>query len=311
MARRHANLIVIPDGGGQTRHYRIPLLPLASLIAAGVLLAGFLVGSGYAFYEAYQARSSLVVVEMENQTLRAELLQLGGQIARLSGQVNDHIHIANQSRLLAGLPPYGREVAQLGVGGTPRAAEARASGGLTDGLARTVDVYHERLEQFDRQLQFQEQSLLEVRELLEAKRDELDHIPTINPVRGPHYISSGFGMRRDPFTGRPRHHNGLDLCAARGTPIVATANGKVVFAGKNGGFGRTIEIDHGNGYVTIYGHSDKLLVAEGDVVRRGDRIGLVGDSGRSTGVHLHYEIRQNDTAINPRRYLLDSDTRIG
>lgn len=311
MARRHANLIVIPEGGGETRHYRIPLLPLASLIAAAAVLVGVFVGAGFAVHQARQARSRLALVETENWALRGELLQLGGQIARLSGQVNDHIHIANQSRLLAGLPPFSREVAQLGVGGTPKTAGARPAHGLTDGLSRTVEVYHERLDQFDRQLRFQEQSLLEVRELLAAKRDELDHIPTINPVRGPHYISSGFGMRRDPFTGSPRHHNGLDLCAARGTPIVATADGKVVFAGKNGGFGRTIEIDHGNGYVTVYGHADKILVAEGEAVRRGDRIALVGDSGRSTGVHLHYEIRQHDAPINPRRYLLDGDTRIG
>lgn len=311
MARRHANLIVVPEGGGETRHYRIPLLPVAAFVAAGVLLAGVLFIAGYAMHHAYRAQGRLAIVEGENRALRGELLQLGGQIARLNTRVSEHVHLANESRLLAGLPPHGQDIARLGVGGTPRIGASRTGEGLTPSLERTVEVYHDRLDQFSRQLAFQEQSFLEVRQLLEGKRDELNHIPTINPVDGPHYVSSGFGMRRDPFTGRPRHHSGIDLCAPRGTPFVATANGTVVHAGNNGGFGRTVKIDHGNGFITVYGHADKILVKKGDEVRRGDRIGQVGDSGRSTGVHLHYEIQQNEAPVNPWRYFLESDSRIG
>lgn len=311
MPRPRANLVVIPDGGGETRHYRIPLISRHILIGVALLFVALICGAGFSILRMHRAGRLADAIRLENQVLRNELVSMGEQLTRIDGRVSKHIALANESRLLAGLPPYSEEVSRLGVGGTPGQTSPEIPDGLSSSLARSVAFYHDRLDQFTRQVGFQEQSFVEVRDLLEANREKLNHIPTIIPVDGSRYVSSGFGMRRDPFTGLARHHNGVDLSAARGTPFVSAADGKVVFAGRNGGFGKTIKVDHGNGYLTVYAHADKIFVKVGDEVRRGDLIGHVGDSGRSTGVHLHYEIHKDKIASNPRRYFLESDPHIG
>jgi len=195
-------------------------------------------------------------------------------------------------------------VALLGIGGVEGAAVLEKHMGLSNPVARTVGLYHDRLERLDRQLAFQEGSFVEVNQVVSASKEKLDHIPTIDPVVGPHYFSSGFGARRDPFTGQPAFHNGLDLSAPRGTPFCAPADGRVIYAGRQGRLGNVIKIDHRNGFQTIFGHADRLLVEKGQDVRRGDVIGEVGSTGRSTGSHLHYEIHKDDRAVNPRNYIL-------
>ena len=116
-------------------------------------------------------------------------------------------------------------------------------------------------------------------------------------------MSSGFGVRSDPFLRRRALHSGIDYAAARGTPIHTTAPGKVVSAGPSGGYGMMVEIDHGNGIHTRYGHMSKITVSAGQTVAKGERIGTVGSTGRSTGPHLHYEVRRNDRAIDPMRFI--------
>jgi murein DD-endopeptidase MepM/ murein hydrolase activator NlpD len=128
-------------------------------------------------------------------------------------------------------------------------------------------------------------------------------VPYRKPVVGEVEFTSGFGVRSDPFLGRPAMHTGLDFRAATGDPVRATANGKVVSAGWQGGYGRMVEVDHGNGLSTRYGHLSEIHVRVGDVVKIGQVIGAVGSTGRSTGPHLHYETRINDEAVNPTRFL--------
>lgn len=124
-------------------------------------------------------------------------------------------------------------------------------------------------------------------------------------------INNEFGFRRNPFGGRSyEFHSGMDIDGEKGDMLVAPANGKVLKAGWQGGYGYLIEIDHGNGLTTRYGHLSKLKVAVGDRIQRGQLIGLVGSTGRSTGPHLHYELRLNDKAINPRRFLPPEPTDI-
>ena len=138
---------------------------------------------------------------------------------------------------------------------------------------------------------------------LDALRLLTDRIPLARPMLSGYRLSSGFGMRRDPFNGRLARHEGLDFSAPTGTPIVAPASGTVTYAGWRSGYGRTIEISHGMGLMTRYGHMSKLSRKVGDSVTRGDQIGLVGNSGRSTGSHLHYEIRVNGTPRNPATFM--------
>ena len=116
-------------------------------------------------------------------------------------------------------------------------------------------------------------------------------------------ITSSFGERTDPFNGEGAFHSGIDISCSYGQPVIAPADGTVTYADAHPGYGRMIEIDHGNGIVTRYGHLSGFAVADGDPVRRGQVIGYVGLSGRSTGPHLHYEVRINDTPVNPHKYL--------
>lgn len=128
-------------------------------------------------------------------------------------------------------------------------------------------------------------------------------VPYRKPVVGEVEFTSGFGVRTDPFLGRPAMHTGLDFRASTGDPIRATANGKVSTAGWAGGYGNMVEIDHGNGLATRYGHMSKILVKVGDPIKIGQVIGLVGSTGRSTGSHLHYETRIDGEAVDPQRFL--------
>ena len=128
-------------------------------------------------------------------------------------------------------------------------------------------------------------------------------VPYRKPVIGEVEFTSGFGVRSDPFLGRPAMHTGLDFRASSGDPVRATANGKVVSSGWSGGYGRMVEVDHGNGLSTRYGHLSEISVRIGDVVRIGQVIGAVGSTGRSTGPHLHYETRIDGEAVDPQKFL--------
>jgi murein DD-endopeptidase MepM/ murein hydrolase activator NlpD len=128
-------------------------------------------------------------------------------------------------------------------------------------------------------------------------------VPYRKPVIGEVEFTSGFGVRSDPFLGRPAMHTGLDFRAATGDPVRATANGKVASSGWAGGYGRMVEIDHGNGLSTRYGHLSEINVKVGDSVRIGQVIGTVGSTGRSTGPHLHYETRIDGEAVDPQKFL--------
>lgn len=143
------------------------------------------------------------------------------------------------------------------------------------------------------------------RRVQEQKR-HWDAIPAISPVADDHWISSAFGWRRSPFTGKREFHSGIDMAGRRGTPIVAAADGSVVRVVRDRNLGRAVTLDHGNGIQTIYGHLDRVLVKKGQRVRRGEEIGEMGSTGRrSTGPHLHYAVKVDGKYVNPRNYMLD------
>ena len=141
------------------------------------------------------------------------------------------------------------------------------------------------------------------RSQMERLNRTLSLVPYRKPVIGEVEFTSGFGIRTDPFLGRPAMHTGLDFRAAMGDPVRATANGKVVSSGWAGGYGRMVEIDHGNGLSTRYGHLSEINVKVGDAIKIGQVIGAVGSTGRSTGPHLHYETRIDGEAVDPQKFL--------
>lgn len=179
-------------------------------------------------------------------------------------------------------------------------ADARMLG--VGGPAHAVTTADPAIDNLLRRVRFEQQSLTEIDRAVSGRAEELARIPSIWPVQG--WVTSGYGMRHDPFTGRREVHEGLDIVAPSGTGIVAPADGRVAFAGWKSGWGRVVEIDHGNGIRSFYGHCRALYVKPGARVRRGDRIAAVGSSGRSTGSHLHYGVKRNGVWVNPRSYVL-------
>lgn len=139
-------------------------------------------------------------------------------------------------------------------------------------------------------------------EKIAAQKDLLSATPSIRPTNG--WQSSGFGYRTDPFTKRTTMHKGLDFAAGRGTPIYAPADGIVSYVGREGGYGKIVSIDHGYGIVTRYAHNSKIHVKRGQKISRWDKIAEVGSTGRSSGPHLHYEVRLNGVPVDPENYIL-------
>ncbi len=149
----------------------------------------------------------------------------------------------------------------------------------------------------------QEESFLHLAELAEARQLSLAATPSIWPTTVG-WVSSCFGKRISPFTGRPSMHQGIDISAPLRTPVIAPALGKVVAVGWDGGLGNAVKIDHGQGIITQYGHLSKFAVKIGQGVTRGEVIGYVGNTGLSTGPHLHYEVSVNNVPTNPKKYLV-------
>jgi len=219
-----------------------------------------------------------------------DLLDVGatqGDLSRLAGGGIDVEPVPASPRVLRG---------SAGGAGQVAPGEATSVGdhvGLLEGQARLLARVASQ-----RQL-----SLQELVAELEDKHRRLASSPAVWPTEG--WLTSRFGTRISPFTGKRQFHSGIDIAGAMGTDVIATAAGKVVFAGKKGPMGRTVIIDHGFGIRTHYGHNDKVLVKKGERVERGHTVAKLGSSGRSTGPHVHYSVEVNGKAVNPLDYIFD------
>ena len=184
------------------------------------------------------------------------------------------------------------------MGGTALSMDELASDALdVSGLPASVRV---NVDQLLRETVLLKDSFEDIENKVKKQRTLLDHTPTIMPTTG--WFSSYFGRRRDPFTGRRQYHRGVDIASRKGTPIYATADGVVKNNIYDKNLGRLLIIDHGYGYETRYGHLHKSLVKKGQEVKRGQKIALMGSTGRSTSSHLHYEVKLNGQHQNPLNY---------
>ena len=161
----------------------------------------------------------------------------------------------------------------------------------------------QKLEKLSAEATRQEQSLQELQAYFQDQKSLLASVPSVWPTRG--WVTSDFGSRLDPYTSERVMHAGLDIAGPHGKEIVAPSDGTVVFAGLEGGYGNVLVIDHGYGIKTRYGHLSAIRVKAGERVKRGDIVAAMGNTGRSTGPHLHYEVRVNGIAQNPRKFILD------
>ena len=230
-----------------------------------------------------------------HERVQGHLNAMAMRLGELQAQMLRLENVGDRLARTAGLKPQELPSAP-GRGGAPSSLPSRnltvsEFGGLVDDLARQMDLRSDQL------------SVLEA--LLVHDSANRKFLPTLYPILDGWY-SSNFGYRIDPFTGQQSMHEGIDFPAEAGTPIVATASGKVIFADWHPAYGKMLEIDHGNGLVSRYAHTSSLAVKEGDLVVRGQRVATVGSTGRSTGPHLHFEVRLNGVPQNPARFLQTS-----
>jgi len=214
-------------------------------------------------------------------------------------QLSELYNEDDRLRILADIPKIDEDVRQVGIGGfiVPEVSMTHDD--------ETVSSLIFDLDKIERELRLQRASFGEIQKQFRDKADLIAHTPSISPLDGG-YVSSGFGMRRDPFTGRRAHHNGIDYSVERGTPIIASADGKVIFAKRTPGLGKLVIIDHGYGFRTAYGHMNRILIKKGQSVERWQKIGEVGSTGRSTAPHLHYEVHIERKAVDPLDYIYDN-----
>lgn len=260
--------------------------------AGGSDLAGRIAGLEKALLA---AESKGTVLAAERDRLRGKVRQLQARLDSLRQRQSGVLaHFRDRAR--HGLDPIERTVAMTGLDVDALVArvreEAQALGGPFIPAAGEMDgPLSEEVQRLEREMQ-----------RLVALRAALRSLPLTAPLDA-YWISSYFGKRRDPYNGRWAQHEGLDLAAQHGSPVVAAAPGKVVFTGRKPGYGRMVEIDHGYGIRTRYGHLDSIAVQAGTRLEHRGEIGKVGDTGRSTGSHLHYEIRVNGEALDPMNFL--------
>src|SRR5690349_6118991 len=202
---------------------------------------------------------------------------------------------------------HASEPAQAGIamGGPLAGGEGRM---IADGDAKPTPAPEDpdllkSLDNLDKKVKAQEQEARALKSYFEDQQALLASAPSIWPVRG--WVTSDFSVRLDPYTGERVMHEGMDVATGMGTPVRAPADGTVVFAGQEGGYGHVLVLDHGYGLKTRYGHLQRIDVKVGEKVKRGQFIAAVGNTGRSTGPHLHYEVRVNGVPDNPRKFILE------
>lgn len=289
---------------GKIRSSHIALVfSLVVLFGVGMLGLGFKLGMENVKYPEHQLTVSLrTLFDREQNRLDETKLRVESSIDAMALRLGEM-----ESRLLR-LDALGERLVELGdfddgefdfdsnpaMGGPESLDELEMDTSLPD-LFNEISSLQTRLD--DREMQL---SLIEEL-IMHTNLDDAIH-PAGKPINNG-WISSYFGMRKDPFTGRRAMHKGMDFTGKAGSDVVAVADGVVTWAGDRNGYGNLIEINHGKGFVTRYGHNNKMLVQVGDRVRQGQAIALMGSSGRSTGPHVHFEVIRNGKTINPTKYI--------
>jgi len=246
--------------------------------------------------------------QKNNKILENQILEQENKISILIDEIESLKEKDENLRKLLKIPSINDDIRKLGVGG---ADSIQSFNDLNYLLPNEFDLdkLPKNIAFIERSINLEKLSYKEIESILDEKIDYYLHYPAIYPVSlHDARRTSRYGYRRDPFTKTRRFHEGDDFSGPIGVEVRATANGTVISSKRYGSFGNYIEIDHGNGYVTVYGHLSKRDVHRGDKVERGEKIGEVGNTGRSTAPHLHYEILYNNKHINPNKYYFQMES---
>ena len=303
MNKKKYTIMILPDETTRVRKYRIPRTMVRGIL---VILAFLVLGLGYLVTDYYGVKK--MVAELDRLRLEArqqqqQLVTFAKSFDDLQGEMTRLRQFDMKLRVMADLDGVVYPEQIMGIGGENPEPFNPLEGELSFQDQAIISSMNKSLDRLKTEVSIQERSFQELVEYLEDQKSLLASTPSIWPVKG--WLTSIFGYRTSPFTGRREMHKGLDIATRNGTPIISPADGLVVFAGREGGFGNMIVIDHGYGITTRYGHCSSLDAKLGQKIKRGDVIARVGNTGRSTGPHVHYEVAVNGVSVNPSRYILN------
>jgi murein DD-endopeptidase MepM/ murein hydrolase activator NlpD len=279
------------------RTFKSRLKKTLVFVSASCFAGGLIVLAAYNFFDS--PKEKMLIRELDQMELQYEIIDKSlNQISAVLDNIKDRDD--NIYRVIFEADPIPNSVRNAGVGGVNR--YKRLEGFDNSEL---LIKSSKKIDKISKQLYIQSKSFDDVIEMAMKKSDMMASIPAIQPVKNKELkrIASGYGRRIDPYYKKPKFHYGVDFSAPQGTPIYATGNGQVVKVKKSKrGFGNHVIIDHGYGYESLYAHMQKHTVRKGQTVKRGDIIGYVGNTGKSTAPHLHYEVHRGNKKVNPAYY---------
>jgi murein DD-endopeptidase MepM/ murein hydrolase activator NlpD len=291
MSAKKFTLLIIPEGSHQVRRYSLQRSTLKGLLAVVALFFVGLTALSTDYVLVNLDKTEFVRLQTENQQQRNELQQLVAGLESLQREMSLLAQNDAKVRVMAQLTRANADSDVLtGVGGPP---EIEGSDSFSE--------MQRRIDQMRRDIDLRRESQEEIQGFLNDQRSMLSAVPEGWPTKG--WLTSTFGLRTSPFTGRKKLHEGYDIAARTGTSVHVTADGVVTRSETTPGYGKLVVVDHGYGYRTYYGHNSKILVRAGQRVKRGDKISEVGNTGRSTGSHVHYEIRRNNVPVSPKKFI--------
>ena len=306
---KHYTLFFIDDKGSPVRETRISkrliwLIIIVALISTGSIGTGIFkyVRLHHTIAQHTDLMDQLKKQQSVIEEQQSQIKSFAQNINTLKSNLVSLNDFEQRIRIMANLEHKADQASLFAIGGSmPEDLDVDIS--TSQDPDRLIRKMHDHLEQVEQASTVQQSSFEMLLKSLESKRNLLAATPSLRPTIG--WISSEFGYRISPFTGHKELHRGLDIATRQGAPIIAPADGLVTFAANKWLMGNMISLDHGYGMVTRYGHIEKLLKKKGEHVKRGDVIATVGNTGRSTGPHLHYEVRLNGVPVNPMKYILD------
>ncbi len=295
MGKKHLSLIIVPHNkaGYRTLSFSKRVIQIVKWTALGVLL--LVVGMSVDYVRIRINRSNYKALASENAKQKETIIGYESSMGVLQKQIEVFEDYVKKLNLIAGIksPDVLKEVGIGGGGYTPSGEQSLPGAPPSPGNIKALE----------RKAGDIQRNLDTLTTLFQNQESRLASTPTIYPTVG--LLTSSFGWRPDPFTRKRTFHYGLDIAAAFGNPVVATADGIILAVNQDKFLGRSVQISHGLGIVTIYGHMNKFSCRVGQKVRRGDSIGEVGNSGKALGPHVHYEVRVNGTSVNPYYYILE------
>jgi murein DD-endopeptidase MepM/ murein hydrolase activator NlpD len=303
LAGKKYTVIIIPDETSGTRRFGVARRTIWVSTLCVLLLFGISVFLVKDRVTLENKISRLEPLHERSVAQRKFLERFGARLNELDGRLSALRKSEDQLRIMASVKPRGLRN-DLGLGGVNKDEQDVSFDGLSPSGRRFVTRLNRQFLDLEQRSSSQKSAFEALVNIFKEKKVVLAHTPSILPARG--WLTSGFGRRRSPFTNRMQFHSGIDIVSRQGTPIMAPADGLVIKAKREGGYGNILEIRHMQGIVTRYAHNKKNLVRAGMRVKRGSIIAQVGSTGRSTGPHLHYEVRLNGVAVNPMLYIVDT-----